>query len=274
MMNRLRYLFTEANAPYYRSRPLEIIRLVYAKLRLSSNHLATPEDFLSHHQIDPSAALEGFDRWRPLLEEARSQVSSASGHQGGIGPGDSVILYAVTRFLRPDVVVETGVGPGLSTSSILAGLIENSKGHLFSIELPIPTRVARRQDEDGASFAWQERGVGWAIPEAIKNEGKSHHTLLLKDVRDALPELIKGIDTFDMFIHDDLHTPDHMDWEYELVWPHLKDGGLLVSDDVNWAWLAFAARKGIEKGLYLANLQRLAMIKKSSPAGDTDARTF
>lgn len=273
MMKRLRYLFKEANAPYYRVRPLEVMRLVYAKLRLSSNHLATPEDFLTHHQIDPSAALEGFDRWRPLLEEARRQVSSASGHQGGIGFGDSVVLYACTRFLRPEVIIETGVGPGLSTSSILAGLIDNSKGHLFSIELPPQTRFARPRDEDGASFAWQERGVGWAIPETIKSKGQPHHTLLLQDVRDALPELISGTGTLDMFLHDDLHTPDHMTWEYELVWPYLKDGGLLISDDVNWAWLAFATRKGIEKNLYLANLERLAIITKGSSAGKKSALT-
>jgi predicted O-methyltransferase YrrM len=38
----------------------------------------------------------------------------------------------------------------------------------------------------------------------------------------------------DMFIHDSLHTYEHMVWEYRVAFPQIRPGGLLVSDDALW----------------------------------------
>lgn len=32
-----------------------------------------------------------------------------------------------------------------------------------------------------------------------------------------------------------MHTYDLMTFEYETAWPHLKKGGLLLSDDADWS---------------------------------------
>lgn len=261
-MKKLRHFMREANAPFYRSRPWELFRLTYAKMRLRSHHVSTPEDLVRLHNIDIPTALEGFDSWRPILEATCETVRTASGHQGGIRMDRGVVLYACVRFLRPEVVIETGVGPGVSTSFLLAGLIDNAKGRLYSIELPTATGAPPTQLEDGASFTWQDRGVGWAIPRIIRERSADCHSLMLQDVRDALPRLVAGLDHLDIFFHDDLHTPNHMRWEYELVWPHLRGGGLLISDDVNWGWLAFCRHKTKTRDLYLSNVQRLAFIQK------------
>jgi predicted O-methyltransferase YrrM len=37
-----------------------------------------------------------------------------------------------------------------------------------------------------------------------------------------------------MFIHDSLHTYEHMLWEFETAYPLIRPGGLLVSDDALW----------------------------------------
>jgi predicted O-methyltransferase YrrM len=36
----------------------------------------------------------------------------------------------------------------------------------------------------------------------------------------------------DIFIHDSDHSYDHMHWEFEQVWPLIRPGGLLLSDDI------------------------------------------
>jgi cephalosporin hydroxylase len=35
-----------------------------------------------------------------------------------------------------------------------------------------------------------------------------------------------------MFLHDSSHSYQHMLWEFRQFWPRLRDGGLLVSHDV------------------------------------------
>jgi len=46
-----------------------------------------------------------------------------------------------------------------------------------------------------------------------------------------------------MFLHDSSHSYRHMHWEFHQFWPRLRDGGLLVSHDVqmNAAFPEFVA---------------------------------
>ena len=50
--------------------------------------------------------------------------------------GMHLLLYALVRYCKPDVFVETGVSHGASSAFILAAMEENQKGHLYSIDLP------------------------------------------------------------------------------------------------------------------------------------------
>jgi len=58
------------------------------------------------------------------------------------GPGrfymtrEADLLYVVVRLMKPDVVVETGVGAGKSSAFILKAMEKNGKGVLHSIDLP------------------------------------------------------------------------------------------------------------------------------------------
>ncbi len=135
-----------------------------------------------------------------------------------------MILYGLARALKPEYVVETGIAAGVSTSFLGAALIENGRGGLFSIELP---RVERGQRvlADGSVYSWHGNGVGWAIPHDVRRGLENRHRIILQDVRHALPELLEELPCVDLFFHDDLHTPDHMLWEYEAVWAKLSPRG-------------------------------------------------
>jgi hypothetical protein len=58
-----------------------------------------------------------------------------------------------------------------------------------------------------------------------------------------MPSLVRRLPPVDIFFHDDLHTPEHMKWEYDLVWPHHAPSGVLISDDANYGWLRFWPRE-------------------------------
>ena len=79
--------------------------------------------------------------------------------------------------------------------------------------------------------------------------------------RTALPRLLDSLPRVDLFFHDDLHTPDHMLWEYELVWPKMRAGGVLASDDVNHGWIEFCRRQGFAAKA-LNNLDRFCAVRK------------
>jgi len=248
-------------SPYYRVHPLEVLRLGYAKLVFSRHRLTDPRDFLAKSLgLDLTGALAGFERWKPKLEGVVSSVWKEAGCQGGVSLEDGIILYGITRALRPKRVIETGVAAGVSTSFIGAALVENQQGTLFSIELP-PAESASSDHLDGAVFAWPKKGVGWAIPGEIRQGLGSRHVLILGDVRSELPRLVADLPSVEMFFHDDLHTPNHMLWEYELVWAHISPGGVLISDDANFGWLQFYRKHQVNPNAYL-NVQRLTAIRK------------
>src|SRR5262249_14217838 len=253
-----------AVTPYYRSAPREILRFAYAKWLFSKHRVTDPVEYLKTIGIDKNVGLDGFGKWHKRLERVVADVTNYSRNQGGVSLEDGVILYGITRALKPRYVIETGVAAGVSTSFISAALIENESGEFYSIELPPGSRANCAHDDavhddavhddavhddavhdDGAVYDWGRRGVGCAIPDEVRRRMGSRHTLILQDVRTALPELLARLPWVDMFFHDDLHTPDHMLWEFELVWPRLRRTGALIADDVNYGWIQFCRNLGM-----------------------------
>ncbi len=138
------------------------------------------------------------------------------------------IVGTVTRLTRPDVLVETGVALGFTTATILRAMAENGRGHLYSLDLP-----ALQYDPDDP--------VGRAVPEELKDRW----TLRLGDSRKTLGPLCSEVGPIDIFLHDALHTYSSQMREYRSAWPHIRPGGLLISDDVNNpAFIEFAASVG------------------------------
>jgi predicted O-methyltransferase YrrM len=63
---------------------------------------------------------------------------------------------------------------------------------------------------------------------------RSQWLTLVGDAREILPRLAVQLTDMSIFIHDSLHTYDHMMWEFETAYPHLQTGGLLLADDALW----------------------------------------
>jgi predicted O-methyltransferase YrrM len=206
------------------------------------------------------AALAGYEREvrssgliDHLLERGREHqaavVRGGDGFSlGAIGYTEGIYLYAVLRHLRPRVAVETGVANGFSTAFSLLALQRNGEGHLHSIDLP---REIGHDYEPGTFYEGEGRaGIpsgsapGWLIPAELKERW----TLVLGRSQEALPPLLERLETVDSFMHDSEHSFECMWFEFNAAWPHLRPGGLLLSDDVNSteAFPRFAREQGRE----------------------------
>jgi predicted O-methyltransferase YrrM len=147
----------------------------------------------------------------------------AYGSEGLMGALDCATLYALTRWLRPAVVVESGGFVGMSSAFILKALADEelTKAKLYSIEW-------NEECEQGALIPDELR------PQFIPMRGKVEDFLKARELPLAI----------DMFLHDSSHSYRHMLWEFRQFWPRLRDGGLLVSHDVqmNAAFAEFIAK--------------------------------
>jgi predicted O-methyltransferase YrrM len=155
----------------------------------------------------------------------------AYGSEGVMGALDCATLYALTRWLRPAVVVESGGFIGMSSAFILKALADEelTKAKLYSIEWS-------EECEQGALIPDELRSASGGF---IPMRGKVEDFL----ERGELPSPI------DMFLHDSSHSYRHMLWEFRQFWPRLRDGGLLVSHDVqmNAAFPEFIAKTYVQE---------------------------
>jgi predicted O-methyltransferase YrrM len=149
------------------------------------------------------------------LQQRRAELGKFPGpyRLGSTPVFDCETLYLLVRSLEPEVVVETGVCYGESSAYILQALDENRRGALYSIDL------GNSADEPPSDFF---------IPEHL--QGRWH--LVLGDSKEELPKLLAQLGRIDLFHHDSLHTYEHMMWEYDAAFPHLKPHGVLSSHDV------------------------------------------
>lgn len=157
------------------------------------------------------------------------------------------IIYAIVRYYQPNIIVETGVGPGSTSAFILKALNANANGMLYSIDLPgfdkeyYPT-IDKHYDIH-IPEGWE---VGWLIPSSLKHRWQ----LILGDAKSELPKLLGELGSIDIFLHDSLHTYEHMMFEYNCAFNHLRDSGILISDDVNEYWslsfIDFCKRQNIQ----------------------------
>lgn len=173
--------------------------------------------------------LQDFDALRKLCGKSGNPLEVDWGFEKAISSGNSWLptFYAIVRMTKPKVVIETGCASGFTSAVILYALAHNGDGHLVTVDLP----------------AYEGQGTwnytlpsdllpGFLVPQSFKDRW----TLRLGNSRDLLPEILHSPEfrSVDVFYHDSDHSYTHMIWEYSTIWPHLGDGGVLMSDDIGW----------------------------------------
>jgi len=152
-----------------------------------------------------------------------------------MGRTDRITLYGAIRAAKPKVVLETGTAAGASATYILKALERNGEGRLYSVDVEHKDRLSGR-----------------LIPEHLRP--RVH--IRTGDSLSVLPELLKEVGSVDFFLHDSLHTYVHMMAEYEMVYHHMRHGGVICSHDVllTNAWKHFIKRYRLHRWGMVKNL--------------------
>lgn len=184
---------------------------------------------------------------RKFLKESNEVVDYErsvlkSGRYWQISKDEVRSIYSVIRQRKPDTIVETGMGPGVSTTSILSAM--KNRGKLVSIDPGLP-------------YGKGDREVGFVIPSTLRSR--------LEHVRgtssEKLESVLEPMKSLDVFFHDSDHTYQNVMFELKTVWPKVKGNPLILID--NYDWSRAAADFAKEKGLKLRNLaDDLALLSK------------
>jgi predicted O-methyltransferase YrrM len=185
------------------------------------------------------SVVEGLQRaggWTPaeihsVLEELVAPTGPSRTTFAGPQDGSREFIElanAWCRLARPQLVLETGVAHGFSTASILQALERNGSGHLISIDLPHlhPDAI---------------KTIGAAVPDDLR----SRWTLCLGGEASTIPRAMAARqEPLDLFVQDASHSYRGQLRAYDAAWPFLRDGGVLLSDDVSEPFDVFARKVG------------------------------
>jgi predicted O-methyltransferase YrrM len=111
----------------------------------------------------PALYAEAKEYRSKLLREHRAAIASlpiSGGTRRAMGgAANPALLYFLTRWLQPRVVLETGVSAGVSSRAILDAMAVNGFGKLFSSDLPTHLRPDQ---------------VGLMVPEHLRSNWRLH----------------------------------------------------------------------------------------------------
>lgn len=146
-------------------------------------------------------------------------------------PGLARTCYALARALRPDVVVETGVANGVTSSFLLQALELNGAGELHSIDRPPP--------------GTDPSLVGRLVPAELRGRWTLHRGAS----KSVLPALVSGLGPIGLFVHDSRHSWRNVRRELRTISPRLARPAAVIVDDAerhsalqDWAERAGASR--------------------------------
>lgn len=201
------------------------VKMQQRKLK-SLPHYDVDEDWEEHLHVLLGAAwpCPQRQRFEDLLAETRALLSAKGlgygrGTYGCYSDTDSSLSRAewcTVRHIQPEVVIETGVAHGVSSRVVLEALEENSRGHLWSIDLP-HFFDHELHTETGA---------------AVTDVCRARWSYLEGSSRQRLPSLIAELGRVEVFIHDSLHTARNTMFEMEQAASAMSAGGVMLVDDI------------------------------------------
>lgn len=182
-----------------------------------------------------------------LLEQGASYYSQWFDKHGNNGSGisspwDCSVLYAMVRWTRPVIAIETGTGSGCASTIILRAMEDNSVdgfngGTLFSIDLPVTDKI--QDSSDGVRYQREGSQVGWTIPEELRHRLRQYE----ESVQTALPNILAKLDDIRLMVDfaylDSSHTPEVQLFEAQSIFPYLRKDKVMIMDDITTGWKQF-----------------------------------
>jgi predicted O-methyltransferase YrrM len=131
---------------------------------------------------------------------------------GGIYP----VLYFLTRYHRPQVVIETGVAAGFSSQTFLQAIKANGVGKLFSSDFP----YFRLKNPESFIGILVDNGV------------KENWTLDTRGDSVALKNFIREVPIIDLFHYDSDKSYTGRNFAWKIVEGKLGPSSIVIFDDI------------------------------------------
>lgn len=155
-----------------------------------------------------------------VTEEGKERLKKLEVELGG--GGHYGLLYFLTRSLKPNIVVETGVAAGFSSLAILTALHENGEGKLYSSDFPYC-----RLDEP-------EKYIGILVPHELRDRWSLH----IKGDRKNLPTITNELTpkSVDIFHYDSDKSYSGRTFAQQTIQPYLSANSISIWDDIQNNW--------------------------------------
>lgn len=162
------------------------------------------------------------------LKNAKKAEASCPIKMGGAGALD--MIFYLNEFVNAKNSLETGVAYGWSSLATLLSLNKRN-GTLYSSDMPY---LAQNGDQY----------VGCVVPAYLSNNWK----LFRSADKESLPQIFKEQAVFDFAHYDSDKSYNGRIWAYNVLWNHIREGGVLMSDDIsdNAAFKDFCTSKNLK----------------------------
>lgn len=171
--------------------------------------------------IGAFAASLDADLWNEALEiSARLEQQAAEilkSIEFDLGGGGAYpFLYFVTRYMKPDCIVETGVAAGFSSSAFLSAIKKNGTGKLYSSDFPY-FRISN-----------PESYVGIVVHQSLRDDWR----LYLSGDETNIPLIVKEAKHVDIFHYDSDKSYSGREFAISEISPVLTERAVIIMDDI------------------------------------------
>jgi len=131
---------------------------------------------------------------------------------GGIYP----LLYFITRYIKPEKILETGVAAGFSSFSFLQAINDNKNGKLYSSDFPY-FRLAN-----------PEKYIGIVVPDKLKH----NWNLLIEGDVVNIPKFTKKVENFDLVHYDSDKSYIGRENFMRMIHSNVNSKSIILMDDI------------------------------------------
>lgn len=184
-------------------------------------------DYFEERNVSPSLVKGYLEEGKEVVSYERAKIKN--GRYWQISKDEVRSMYAIICSRKPDIVIETGMGPGVSTTAILWAM--KGAGKLISIDPGVP-------------YGRGDREIGFVIPNRLKSNLEHVKGLSTAKLKPVLASLSK----VDVFFHDSDHSYENVIFELKSVWPKVKGDPCILIDNYDWsdAPVDFAKEKNLK----------------------------
>ena len=232
-------------------KPIKTFRTIFSPTRLFATFWVeykkiSFEDFINLLGVETEILNQSKNFVKKFLEKKKIIIKNLPisgglpGATGG-GGGNELLLYYMTRLFRPNVVLESGVSAGASTSAILHALEDNNNGRLISSDLALHL---------------DNKDIGILVPNELKHRWK-----IFKEGDEVnLPIIFKEIDEINFVYYDSQKTFESKENFFKKISDNFSPSIIIVDDIDRDFWFRNYTKKN-NKNSYVVGDVGIVLLK-------------